>query len=195
MQVFAPGFRLGWVAGPTRWVHKYQLLQEMTAQFPSGVSQAVFLGMVQTWGEEGLHAHVARTQTHYRAQRDAMLEELLRGLGSLVPRLVRVDRPSGGMFLWMEVAHPALRSSEELFLLLAKVKVITVPGSDFFVASLCASDTKDLCWQPPSTLVAVRLSFAFPTTEQIREGARLIASTLKATIDKHAAIDDYPHTC
>ncbi len=28
----APGMRLGWVAGPTDFVDKYQLLQEMTCQ-------------------------------------------------------------------------------------------------------------------------------------------------------------------
>jgi DNA-binding transcriptional MocR family regulator len=54
----APGMRLGWVSGPTDFIDKYQLLQELTSQFPSGVSQSAFLGLVRTWGKEGFHAHL-----------------------------------------------------------------------------------------------------------------------------------------
>jgi hypothetical protein len=35
----APGVRIGWIAGAPQFTEKYQLLQEMTSQFPSSVSQ------------------------------------------------------------------------------------------------------------------------------------------------------------
>lgn len=37
---------------------RYQLLQEMTSQFPSGLSQSVFSAVVATWGEDRLHKHL-----------------------------------------------------------------------------------------------------------------------------------------
>lgn len=54
-----PGFRIGWITNsdPT-FIEKYQLLQEISTQFPSGVSQSVFLAMTESWGEEKLHKHL-----------------------------------------------------------------------------------------------------------------------------------------
>ena len=38
--------------------HRYQLLQEMTSQFPSGLSQSAFVAIVKAWGEQKLHQHL-----------------------------------------------------------------------------------------------------------------------------------------
>ena len=54
-----PGFRIGWITskdGP--FIEKYQLLQEISTQFPSGLSQSVFLAISQQWGDSKLHSHL-----------------------------------------------------------------------------------------------------------------------------------------
>lgn len=56
----APGSRIGWVCGPSDFIGKYLLLQEVTAQFPSGISQSVFNGLVKHWGRDGLNNHVKK---------------------------------------------------------------------------------------------------------------------------------------
>ena len=57
-KIIAPGMRIGWITAPPDFVQKYGILQSQTAQFPSSVSQSVFLGLVNHWGEEGLHLHL-----------------------------------------------------------------------------------------------------------------------------------------
>lgn len=56
----APGMRFGWISGPQAFVQRYQLLQEMTCQYPAGLSQSVLLGLLRHWGEEGLHQQVIK---------------------------------------------------------------------------------------------------------------------------------------
>jgi aromatic amino acid aminotransferase I len=58
----SPGSRIGWVVGPWDFIAKYLLLQEVTAQFPSGISQSVFHGLMQHWGREGLNHHVKKVK-------------------------------------------------------------------------------------------------------------------------------------
>ncbi len=55
-----PGSRIGWIAGPSDFIAKYLLLQEITGQFPSGISQSAFNGLMKHWGRNGLNDHVKK---------------------------------------------------------------------------------------------------------------------------------------
>jgi aromatic amino acid aminotransferase I / 2-aminoadipate transaminase len=57
-KIISPGMRLGWVTGPPDFIDKYVLLQSQSAQFPCSISQSMFLGLVNHWGEPGLHQHL-----------------------------------------------------------------------------------------------------------------------------------------
>jgi DNA-binding transcriptional MocR family regulator len=98
------------VTAPDDFVQKYLLLQEMTSQFPSTVSQSMFLGLIQHWGPEGLDLNVRRTQWHYRQQCNVMLRALDRHLGHMAPTDVVWNRPTAGMFIWLEL--PSLGEME-----------------------------------------------------------------------------------
>jgi hypothetical protein len=52
------GTRVGWISGPSDFIAKFLLLQEVTVQFPSSFSQTVFHGLMKYWGRDGLHKHV-----------------------------------------------------------------------------------------------------------------------------------------
>jgi DNA-binding transcriptional MocR family regulator len=59
----SPGFRIGWITNnDPAFVDKYQLLQEVSTQFPSGLSQSVLLAMTQAWGDSKLHAHLQQVR-------------------------------------------------------------------------------------------------------------------------------------
>lgn len=49
-KTMAPGLRLGWITAPSDFLDKYQLLQEISSQFPSGFSQSVLYGLVNQYG-------------------------------------------------------------------------------------------------------------------------------------------------
>ena len=61
-----PGIRLGWVSAPPDFIAKYVLLQSQCSQFPSSISQSVMLGLVNHWGEEGLHNHLQSVGSNER---------------------------------------------------------------------------------------------------------------------------------
>lgn len=61
-----PGLRIGWISnGDPAFIEKYQLLQEISTQFPSGVSQSIFLALTQNWGDEKVHAHLQQVRCSY----------------------------------------------------------------------------------------------------------------------------------
>lgn len=61
----SPGTRVGWVSGPSDFIAKFLLLQEVTVQFPSSFSQTVFHGLMKYWGRDGLNEHVKKVRYYY----------------------------------------------------------------------------------------------------------------------------------
>ena len=69
----SPGLRVGFVSAPPAFLEKFKVLQETSAQFPSGVAQAALLGLLRCWGRDGLDAHLRALQRSYTARRAALL--------------------------------------------------------------------------------------------------------------------------
>ena len=66
-----------WVCGPIEFINKYQLLQEISSQFPSGMSQSIMLALVKYWEKfDGLHMHVQSMQLHYKQQKEYLMKSL-----------------------------------------------------------------------------------------------------------------------
>ena len=127
-----------------------------------------------------------QVQKHYLRQRDDLYHTLCAHLGELLPR-VKLLRPQGGMFLWLEV--PGF-SSMTLFEELAAIKVITVPGTDFVVPSLATLPGQEnglsvVRFDDPPDPAALRVAFAACTSEQLQKGAVLMAETIKAMLLRH----------
>ena len=165
-KVISPGMRLGWISGPSDFIEKYVLLQEVTAQFPCGVSQSVFLGLVKSWGDVNMHSHFQSVQQHYKNQRDV----LCGALHPLVEKsVVSFQPPSAGMFLWMKILGAPTASSDEIFRDLAANGVVTVSGDAFKVKT-------EHSLIPPSSFI--RLSFANALPSNMREAASRISNHL-----------------
>ena len=69
----------------------------------SSLPQVVTSSLLDQWGLEGFHSHVAEVEDFYRKRRDQMVAAADKHLTGLVEYNV----PLGGMFLWMKV-HLAL---------------------------------------------------------------------------------------
>ena len=88
------------------------------------------------------------------------------------------------MFLWLEV--PGF-SSMSLFEALAALKVITVPGTDFFVPSLALlkgteNGSSEVRFEDTTDPGALRVAFAACTSEQLQKGATILAETLRTML-------------
>ncbi|MGD1056348.1 MAG: PLP-dependent aminotransferase family protein [Solirubrobacteraceae bacterium] len=153
----APGLRAGWVAasGPVldRIIAEKRDDDAHCATLPQQVS-ARFLA-------EGCYpAQVARACELYHPRRDALLE----ALESEMQGLASYERPSAGGHVWVTLNQA--RDDDELYRAALAGGVSYTPGPAMLVQSPRATH--------------LRLSFTALTPEQLREGVRRLARTIRA---------------
>ena len=61
-KILSSGMRMGMVTGPAALVEQLNLHTQAVNLHPSGVSQALFLKLMQHWGSDGFETHVAGTK-------------------------------------------------------------------------------------------------------------------------------------
>ncbi|KAL6078964.1 AADAT isoform 2 [Balamuthia mandrillaris] len=129
---------LGWATGPAPLIERLQLHQQVSSLHVSGISQMILLKMLQHWGHEGFHRHVAVVEQGYKERRDKFVELADKYLTGLAEWTV----PSAGMFLWLKLLSEQvdestgkklpIHSSDTLIKEKAvNAKVLLVPGSSF----------------------------------------------------------------
>lgn len=169
----SPGFRLGWIScSDSAFISKYQLLQEISTQFPSGLCQSTFLAMVRSWGDDQFHRHIQKTQAHYLVQRNIMCSALGE---AFTPSQCTFEIPDGGMFLWLKFPNKKNLSGEQVFKALAKHGIIVVPGEDFKVDGIGDNSQE--------SEVTMRLSFAASSPDIISQGVSRLATGIKQVLD------------
>lgn len=147
----APGLRVGYAVLPPQLVAPVAALATRTYVSPPLLAQAQLLEFL-TAGH--LEPHLRFLAAALRARRDALLGELeaLRDVASWT-------RPEGGYFLWLEQPHDAAALLERA----RAAGVDFVPGAAFGGG-------------PGSA----RLSFSYPSVEEIRDGARRLTGLVAA---------------
>jgi 2-aminoadipate transaminase len=166
-KILAPGLRMAWIAGPREIVRRIELAKEACDLCSCTLSQRLILEFLS----RGLLAdHVARVRGFYERKCGLMQQALERHFSTLA----RWSRPSGGLFLWVEL----LGATDTLPLLHQAVeneRVAFIPGQPFFVDG-SGSNT-------------LRLSFSNVSDENIEIGleriSRLIAAVPEG--DSHPA--------
>ncbi len=96
-KTLAPGYRIGWVS-PGRFGEAISRLKLMTTLSASMPAQAALADYLQHGGYD---KHLRRLRHSLETQQAAMLGAITRHL----PPDVRVSRPAGGYFLWVEFAR------------------------------------------------------------------------------------------
>ena len=162
-KIIAPGMRLGWISAQVPFIEKFNILQECTTQSPSGLSQSIFLGLINHWGEHGFDDHIRQMQLHYCKQRDVLIKEIH---ANFAPNECFFVVPTCGMFIWLTFSVQNT-SSFELFKAFAAVGVITVAASEFSVPAYGAEMVDD----KPS----VRLTYASASPEQLKTAVEKMA--------------------
>ena len=161
-KILAPALRAGWTVVPEALAPRLSMLKHAADLDTPSFSHRT----ISAYLEAGyLPEHVERIRDEYRQRRDAML----RALDESFPPEVRWNRPSSGMFVWVELP----REMDSTVLLRAAVETENVaftPGAAFAAgggkqASHC-----------------LRLSFGNNPPQRIEEGVRRLARVIKAML-------------
>ncbi len=155
-KVFVPGFRLGFIVGPADVIRKFVILKQAMDLCSSPILQ---LATAEFLRRNLLQAHIRKMIDVYRAKRDLMLKTLQ----ECMPQGVTWTRPQGGLFLWLTL--PKGMDATQLLPKAIENKVAYVAGVDFYPDGNVFND--------------LRLNFSYSTPEQIVEGLKRLAQTIK----------------
>ena len=160
-KILSPGLRIGFVVAPRAMIEILIRLKQATDLHTATLSQrAAFEVLNSTLMAEHLPAIRAR----YAAQCAVMLEALEQHF----PRDALWTRPSGGMFIWVELPDTSNGVVVDTTMLLARAierRIAFVPGEPFF-----AGEPKRNC---------LRLSFVTVPPARIRTGIAMLGELLR----------------
>lgn len=158
-KVLVPGFRLGYIIGPAEVIRKGVILKQAMDLCTSPILQlatALYL-------KKGLlEDHIKEIIVAYKEKRDLMLKVL----SEVMPKDITWTHPEGGLFLWLNL--PKHMNATTLLQKAVENKVAYVAGVDFYPQANVLSD--------------IRLNFSYPSKEQIIEGLKRLAQTIKENL-------------
>ena len=161
-KILAPGLRVGWMVVPEPLIQTIAALKHSADLDTPSFSQR----MVSTFLDSGeLPDHLARLRAGYRERRDAMLEALDRRLQGAV----RWNRPTAGMFIWVEMPE-GIDTAQLVRGAIEEDQVAFSPGSAFAVRG---SRHASHC---------MRLAFANHSPAEIEEGIGRLARVIERAL-------------
>lgn len=155
-KVFVPGFRLGYVVAPKELIKKFVVLKQSMDLCTSPILQ---LAATEYLRKGLLLPHIKEIVKSYGEKRKLMLKTLAEEM----PEGVTWTKPEGGLFLWLTV--PKSINTTEMLKTALKHNVAYVAGVDFYPNSDVFND--------------MRLNFSYSNEEQIVEGVKRLAQTIK----------------
>jgi len=164
-KVVAPALRLGVLLAPAD-IARGVVLAKQAADVHSGSLEQLALASMLASGRLGAHLDTLRPA--YAAKGSALAEALHTHCDSLL----EFDKPQGGMFIWAKLADglPLLPTQAWVDFGLAN-QVLVVPGAAFSISNTAQP------W--------LRLSFANPTPEALRQGAERLGRGLRKLAATH----------
>lgn len=153
-KTLAPGFRVGWAVAPHAIKEKLVLAAESAILSPSSFNQLVVNRYLET---ANWRAQIETFRGVYRERKTAMLSSLR----EFLPELTWTD-PAGGFYVW--VTMPDELDAKQMLPRAVTELVAYTPGTAFFADGQGRN--------------AMRLSFCYPTPENIRVGVRRLANVV-----------------
>lgn len=161
-KILVPALRLGAVVAPAA-IRRALVVAKQAADLHSGLMEQGFLDSMLR--SPILPAHLLALRNAYRVKARAMVDALRRDASGLLT----FRDPSGGMFVWATLAGAqGVLTDIDWFAFGRKYSVLALPGEAF-------SDG--------GTEPYLRLSFANPGIEAIREGVRRLSAGLVAEMN------------
>jgi DNA-binding transcriptional MocR family regulator len=158
-KTFAPGFRVGWALAPPAVKEKLVLAAESAILSPSTFSHYLISEYLETVDWQG---QIATFRGVYRERRDAMLAALQRYLPNL-----EWNVPDGGFYIWVRL--PAELHSKQMLPRAVRELVAYTPGTGFYADGQGGRE--------------MRLSFCYPTPEDIGVGIRRLAAVINGELE------------
>jgi 2-aminoadipate transaminase len=164
-KVVAPALRLGVLLAPAE-IARGMVLAKQAADVHSGSIEQLTLAAMLASGR--LDAHLAMLRPAYAAKGATLAE----ALHTHCAGLLEFDKPQGGMFIWARLSGklPLLPTQAWVDFGLAN-QVLVVPGAAFSTSNTAQP------W--------LRLSFANPTPEALRQGAERLGRGLRKLAATH----------
>ena len=158
-KILCPGLRLAWILGNKEVIRKMAILKQATDLCTSILTQLIACEYCQSGKlEENIKSNVKI----YKKKRDAILN----ALEKYFPKEAVWTKPQGGFFVVATL--PEYIDTKEMLKEAIEENVAYVPGAPFF------ADGKG-----QNTM---RLSFCFPSEENIEEGIKRIGNLIKKKI-------------
>ena len=158
-KMFGPGYRIGWAAAPHAVREKLVLASESAILSPAMWGQMTMTAYLQ---EYDWYTQVKEFRGEYKARRDAMMS----ALQEFLPE-TRWTVPTGGFYTW--VTLPEGLDAKAMLPRAVTNLVAYVSGTAFYFYGQ-GSDH-------------MRLSFCYPTPENIREGVRRLSQVVHAEME------------
>ena len=158
-KVFVPGFRLGYILGPQEIIKKLVILKQAMDLCTSPILQLA----AKEYLKRGLLLeHIKHIVAAYKEKRDLMLQMLKEHM----PEGVSWTHPEGGLFLWLTM--PKHLNAAKLLPRALENNVAYVSGVDFYPQADVHND--------------MRLNFSYSSREQIIQGVKRLAQTIKENL-------------
>jgi 2-aminoadipate transaminase len=157
----APGIRVGYLVLPEGLVAPIEALITRTYVSPPLMPQAQLYDFLAAGHFE---PHLKFLRSFLRPRRDALLEVL----AAEMPQGTAWTRPDGGYFLWLEL--PEAVDAGELSERAGAAGVAFIPGAGFFHGERGRS--------------TARLSFSYPSVDEIRVGAHRLARLVREALER-----------
>ncbi len=154
-KTFAPGYRIGWALCPTEFTRRLVLANESATLCPTTFGQFAVASYLQ---EYDWYQQVKEYREVYHARGQAIQE----ALEEYLPEL-EWTKPTGGFYTWVKL--PEGINAKDMLERAVANGVAYVSGTAFYADGKTGADH-------------VRLSFCYPTPEDIKEGVRRLAKTI-----------------
>lgn len=158
-KTFAPGYRVGWALAPHAVTQRLTLANENAVLSPTKVGQISIAEYLRTydWMKQ-----IKEYRAMYRERRDAMLDALSTHLPQCSWNI-----PTGGFYTWVQL--PEGLDAKAMLPRATKHLVAYVSGTAFYANDEGGDH--------------MRLSFCYPTPENIREGVRRLAGVIEQEVE------------
>jgi DNA-binding transcriptional MocR family regulator len=165
----APGFRLGWVAGPPRIIHAFNGANSTSTHNGAPFAMVALHALLEQWGEAGLHAHLSAMRGEYRRR----MAVVLRAADCHLKGLASWKQPRAGMFLWLDLSPSRVADASVLMPALREQRVLTIPSVLFSPVG-----------RPSAHM---RISFSVASDADLTQGVSRLAAVLREHRDASPA--------
>lgn len=155
-KIFAPGFRLGWIFGPSELLEQIYVCKQALDLCPPIFDQYM---AAEFMSSGALDANLEKSVRLYRSKRDLMLSLLEK----YMPAGVSWTHPEGGLFLFLTLPE----------------EIDTVALYDRALAAGVAYVAGSFFYRDGSHRNTMRLNFSFLDASRMEEGIKILANIIK----------------